>query len=370
MRIFMLLLFILSVLLFGLVQHRQNNEPVQVLDLHNWINNNEGSFKIPIDQPLSFPEDHGEHSGVQSESWRFSGVLRDSMGKNYGFQVAFFRLNLGNDLTQRQSAWTTSNIYRAQFAYTSEHSNGIIFKQRVSRDALGLAGYLSDQQKLWLHDWQLRILQSPSGQSSFMLQLADKSDNLQLTLQAVKPAIEMSLFEQIKLYGISRLQVDGSLQIGGQLRTVSGIAFFDHAWGNLPMGGGQLVWNRFILQMSNDQELVILQSRRREGGGTPIHSGYLINSNAEVVELSRKQIVLKELEYWLSQKSGIRYPLSWQLIIPDKRLKLTINALIKDQEINDTFANWSGTVQIVGESRGTEVEGSGLLQLSGYETAR
>jgi len=369
MRKFILSLLILSALLFGLLQYYQGNEPVRTLDQRNWINNNGGSFKTPSDQPLSFPEDHGEHDGVQSELWQFSGMLRDRKGKSYGFQVTFFRLNMGNDLTQRQSAWATRKIYRAQLAYAPEYGKSLIVKQRTSRDALGLAGYLSDadQQKLWLYDWQLRISQTPAGQSRFILQLADKNDNLQLTLQAVKPAIEMSLIEQMKFYGISRLQAEGSLQIDGQSRTVTGVAFFSHTWGNLPMGGGQLAWNLFFLQMSNNQELIILQSRRRDGSGTPIHSGYLIDRNAEVVELSRKQFELKILEYWQSPKTGIHYPLSWQVIIPDKRLKLTINALIKDQEINDEFVNWSGTVQVAGESAGIKVQGSGLLQLSGYE---
>ncbi len=366
----MLLLLILSALLFGLLQHRQGSEPVRTLDQLNWFNNHGGSFIIPIDQPLSFPEDHGEHSGVQKELWQFSGMLRDCKGKNYGFQVTFFRLNMGNDLPQRQSAWASRNIYWAQLAYAAEDGDRLILKQRTSRDALGLAGYLSDHadlQKLWLYDWQVQVLQTPAGQSRFILQLADKNDNLQLTLQPVKSAIEMSLIEQMKFYGISRLLAEGSLQIGGQSRTVSGVAFFDHAWGNLPIGGGQLVWNRFFLQLSNKQELVILQSRRRDGSGTPVHSGYLIDRNAEVVELSRKQFELKILEYWESQKTGIHYPLSWQVNIPDKRMTLIITALINDQETNDEFVNWSGTVQVAGEAAGTKVQGSGLLQLSGYE---
>ena len=366
MRIFILLLLILAVF-FGLVQqHREEKKPVQTLDLNNWINN-KGSFKKPIDQPLTFPEDHGEHNGVQSESWRFSGMLQDRQGKYYGFQVAFFRLNMGNELVQRQSTWATKSIYRAQMAITPGLAKDIIFKQRTSRDALGLAGYQYDQKKLWLHDWELRIEQAPAGQSRFILQLTDKTDNLQLTLQATKPAIEMSLMEQMKFYGISRLQANGILQIGVQSRKVSGIAFFDHAWGNLPMGGGQLVWNRFFLQLSNDQELIILQSRRQDGSGTPIHSGYLVERNADVVELSRKQFQLKVLDYWQSQKSGIRYPLSWEIIIPDEKLTLNINPLVKDQEINDALVNWSGTVQIHGESAGSKIQGSGLLQLSGYE---
>ncbi len=369
MRIFILLLLIWVVLMFGLMPYRQSDEPVKTLDLNNWINSADGSYKKPLKQPLSFPKDHGQHKDVQSESWRFSGMLRDDEGKQYGFQVAFFRLNMGNNLSQRQSAWATRNIYRAQMAYTPEYANNITFNQRTSRDALELAGYQPDQQKLWLHDWQLKISKNATGNNSFILQLADNTDKLNLTLQALKPAIEMSLSEQIKFYGISRLQADGTLQIGGQSKKVSGVAFFDHAWGNLPMGGGQLVWNRFILQLSNNQELVILQSRRRDGSGTPINSGFLIGRNSEVVELSRKQFTMKALEYWQSQKSSIRYPLSWEIVIPDKKLTLNIYPLIKDQEIADALVDWSGTVKITGKSAGTELQGTGLMQLNGYGSA-
>lgn len=369
MRILVLSLLILSFVLYGLMQYRRESQPVRTVDLNNWVNSNEGSFNNPIDKPLSFPDDHGQHTYVQSESWRFSGMLKDREGKHYGFQVAFFRLNMGNDLAQRQSAWATRNIYRAQMAYTPENSNNITFNQRTSRDALELAGYQPDQQKLWLHDWQLKISKNATGRNSFILHLADNTDKLNLTLKALKPAIEMSLSEQIKFYGLSRLLAEGTLQIGGISRKVTGVAFFDHAWGNLPMGEGQLVWNRFILQLSNDQELVILQSRRRDGTGKPIHSGYLIDRNSEVVELSRKQFTLKVLEYWQSQKSGIRYPLSWEISIPDKKLTLNIHPLIKDQEIADALADWSGTVKIIGASAGSELLGTGLLQLSGYGTA-
>lgn len=350
-----------------LLNKQQDRETIRAFDFRNWINNQDSRFNAPSDRALSFPEDHGAHPGVQSESWRFSGVLQDTKGKNFGFQVVFFRLNMGNDRAQRQSAWTTQNIYRAQLAYTPEYANNMIIKSRSSRDALGLAGYRVDQQKLWLHDWQLKIAPTPAEHSGFTLLIADQNDHLRLTLQALKPTIEISLLEPMQFYGISRLQAYGVLQIDGQSRLVSGTAYFDHAWGNLPMAGGQLVWNRFLLQMSNGSELIILQSRRRDGSGTPIHSGYWIDRNAKVIELSRKQFDLEILEHWQSQQSGMRYPVSWQVTIPDKRLTLIINAMIKDQEIDDAFVDWSGTVIVAGDIAGVAIQGSGLMQLSGYQ---
>ncbi|HUR54702.1 MAG TPA: lipocalin-like domain-containing protein, partial [Gemmataceae bacterium] len=47
----------------------------------------------PVLQPRtwSFPRDHGRHDGFKTEWWYFTGHLRDSSGRRFGYQFTIFR---------------------------------------------------------------------------------------------------------------------------------------------------------------------------------------------------------------------------------------------------------------------------------------
>jgi predicted secreted hydrolase len=73
---------------------------------------------------LKFPEDHGPHPGFRTEWWYYTGNVSDNNGVEFGFQLTFFRRQIGNgsiDISQRSgevSPWRTQQLILAHAALT------------------------------------------------------------------------------------------------------------------------------------------------------------------------------------------------------------------------------------------------------------
>src|SRR6202789_2115197 len=63
----------------------------------------------------SFPIDHGSHPNYKTEWWYYVGHLKDTQGKRYGFELAFFRVGLDRK-AQNVSAFTPRDLYFSHFA--------------------------------------------------------------------------------------------------------------------------------------------------------------------------------------------------------------------------------------------------------------
>jgi predicted secreted hydrolase len=61
------------------------------------------------------------------------------------------------------------------------------------------------------------------------------------------------------------------------------------------------------------------------------------------------------------------YPAAWQIEIPAYGLSLEIAPLVQDQELRVSFTYWEGAVEISGTSSGMPVNGSGYVELTGYD---
>src|SRR3954463_6295392 len=65
----------------------------------------------------SFPKDHGRHDGFKTEWWYFTGNLREKgTGRQFGYQLTFFRTALTAEATSRPSRWAAGDLYLAHAA--------------------------------------------------------------------------------------------------------------------------------------------------------------------------------------------------------------------------------------------------------------
>jgi predicted secreted hydrolase len=88
----------------------------------------------------SFPRDHGAHPEYRTEWWYFTGNLKDKAGKQYGFQLTFFRQGLSLNASQSHNPWSIRDVYLAHFAIVDGSSGKFWFYDRASRTGPGLAG--------------------------------------------------------------------------------------------------------------------------------------------------------------------------------------------------------------------------------------
>ncbi len=317
---------------------------------------------------LQFPADHGVHPETRTEYWYFTGLVENNQGRRFGFQLMFFRLALTPDPPQRTSDWATNQIYRAYFALTDIEAGRFHGTERFSRAALGLSGAQTAPVRVWLENWSAQLHSGNAARPGFRLRAADGEIDLDLDLAAVKPLVipngdrvpgdAQPLF---RFYLATRLRAEGEINIGDETFAVRGSASLDRSWGQVPVSRGQIALNRFVLQLDDGRELLILQLHRRDGSGVPTHNGLLINRDGSFYRLGRRELELHATDQWASPLDGTRYPSAWRLRLPREGLDITLTPYLANQEINAALRYWSGTVAISGSSGG-----NGHVELSGY----
>ena len=89
-----------------------------------------------------FPADHGSHPEFRTEWWYFTGNLATAQGRHFGFELTFFRYAIAPVAPRSEgaSAWRADQVWMAHFAVTDTQGKRFIARERLTREALGLAG--------------------------------------------------------------------------------------------------------------------------------------------------------------------------------------------------------------------------------------
>lgn len=320
-----------------------------------------------------FPKEHGAHPKARMESWQLTGHLTTAQNRRFGFQWMLFRVRLPSAASQRASHWASHEVYRGFFALTDAAHERFYSFEQFSRAALGLSGAAAAPVRIWLGNWQLSVVQDGADPALFHLRAADRGIQLELALRNVKPMVrplnaagEEAAQRPFQLYSASRLKARGTLTIDSQPFKLEGTAWLDHAWGELPLPGGPVAMNRYLLQLDDGREIFLLRMHRRGGGGRPIHSGFIIDQDGQVKALGRDAFSMEAHRYWRSPKDDTRYPTHWQVNIPDQAIQLQIAPLSAAQEIDHSIRYWGGAVAIAGRADDKPLRGIGHMELRGY----
>jgi hypothetical protein len=73
-----------------------------------------------------FPADHGSHDTYRSEWWYFTGNTEDASGRQFGYQLTFFRFSPTAQIESGQSRWRSNQFYMAHLAVTDIKKNAFI----------------------------------------------------------------------------------------------------------------------------------------------------------------------------------------------------------------------------------------------------
>jgi predicted secreted hydrolase len=300
------------------------------------------------------------------------GHLEDDAGRYLGVQLVLLRLALQTEAPRRESAWAANQVYAAQLALTDPAGDGFTSAERLSRAALGLAGATTDPVRVWVEDWSLDA--GPDGR--LRLQAGTGDARLALELEPVKPVLDETGIDAVgpeggagggfHFYLMPRLALSGMLAQAGEGRRVRGLGWLERAWGEVPVSRGQLVLDRFALQLEDGRDLLCLQLRRVDGTGTPVPSCLLIDAAGAATSFRRREIALEPAGFWRSPTDGTRYPLDWRLALPGAGLDLSLRAVVESQEPPGPLRAWRGAVTVQGADAGRSVAGRGFVELAGY----
>lgn len=317
---------------------------------------------------FKFPQDHGNHAEYPGESWRITGNLRDQTGRRLGLEFGIMRLAFGGKgTTKRESAWAAREVFAGRLALSDAARARVYSDERVSRAALGLAGYQASPPSLWLEDWRLSF--APSDPLAMHLAAATQELRVRLTLRSSQEPLAAAVGlapRDLVSYLARRLEVRGQVTIENRAHTVSGTAMLEHAWGRLPPLGGQLRWERFYLNLDDGRDLLLARLQRRDGSGVPVPRAVIIMPDGEQRALAREDFEIETLDEWESPTDERRYPSRWRISLPSEGTVLSVEPTMADQEARGLLRHWAGAVRIEGHAHRQPIAGEGYAELMGW----
>jgi predicted secreted hydrolase len=324
-----------------------------------------------------FPADHGAHPEYRTEWWYFTGNLATAENRHFGFELTFFRYALAPRAAEPDgaSAWRAEQVWMAHFAITDTEGARFIARERLTREALGLAGAATEPLRIWVQDW------AATGEGlgdELTLRLEARDDTIALGLDLASTRRHVAHGNRgldtkgagsgnaSHYYSVPRLAADGHLTVEGETFAVSGLAWLDREWSTSSLDPGTEGWDWFALQLSDGSSLMFYRLRTASGEASQYSSGSLVGADGVRMPLAADDVALTVLEHWTSETSGVRYPVAWRLAAPAAGIELEIRPYLENQELDLSVRYWEGAVRAAGQGPGGSLTGQGYLELAGY----
>jgi predicted secreted hydrolase len=311
---------------------------------------------------LRLPVDHGAHPQTRTEAWTVSANLRDDAGEAVALQLALLRVALvPPEAPRRVSAWAAREVYRGHLTVVRAGGT-VVGEERFARAAAGLAGHDPARRRVWLENWSIHYGGGRRGQQlALRARLGETAFDLALTpAKAPVPSGRGGTGVPWRGFAITRLAVQGTLRTAQGARAVSGVAWLDRLWGEVPLPLGAVVWDRLQLQLGDGSELALLRLRRRDGQGVPRVTGFRVGPSGTVARLDGAAVTFRPV----GGAGAGRYPLEW--LVAANGLDMRVVPWVDGQSFDFSVPLWSGAVSATGRSPRGAVTASGYLQLMGY----
>ena len=324
-----------------------------------------------------FPRDFYSHDDFRIEWWYYTGNLEEvGTSRPFGYQLTFFRVALDTvDSNPESSKWKVSHIYFAHMTLTDIKGEEFHYFERINRKGIGNAGADSERLMVWNEDWSLK-----SEDEKHLLEAVESGTGLKLRLVPMKQLVfhgENGISKKgsdvgnaSHYFSYTRMKTSGTILIGGKTYKVLGTSWMDHEYSSNQLNDELSGWDWFSLKLDNQTELMLYQLRLKTGGVDSFSSGTLVSADGMARHLKQHEFIVKPLTQWKSKRSGITYPLGWELELPNLGIKLNLSPDLYDQELYNlrsiSASYWEGSVAVEGTISGVPVKGKGYVELVGY----
>ncbi|WP_129640989.1 lipocalin-like domain-containing protein [Peristeroidobacter agariperforans] len=318
---------------------------------------------------MEFPRDEGSHPLFKTEWWYVTGWVEDTSGAPLGFQLTFFRSRTGID-DDNPSRFALRQVLFAHLAVSDPKRGSLLHHEKSARPGFGLAEAAEGSLDVYIDDWQLRR----DGDGYIAVA---KADDLQLDLKLQPKAPPLLQGDQgfsqkgpnpisaSYYYSLPQLAVTGRIGIGGKDQSVRGLAWFDHEWSSGIVDERAQGWDWVGINLDDGGALMLFQMRGSGDRELWAAAKWRDASANNAVSYKPEAVEWKPLRYWRSSRTGVRYPIEWQVTVGER--VITLQPLIDDQE-NDASGS-TGTIYWEGAVRAFEAGkpiGRGYLELTGY----
>lgn len=317
---------------------------------------------------IQLPRDEGSHPQFKTEWWYLTGWLENGAGEPLGFQLTFFRSRTGID-DDNPSRFALKQVLFAHLAVSDPKRGALLHHGKSARPGFGLAAAEEGSLDVYIDDWQLRR----DGETYRAVAV---TDNLQLDLRLQPTAPPLFQGDEgfsqkgpqptsaSYYYSLPQLAATGHIVIDGREQSVQGRAWFDHEWSGAIVDERAQGWDWVGLNLDDGGALMMFQMRGEQA--SELWAAAKWRAANQTITYKPQDVQWQPLRYWRSPRTGIRYPVEWQVTVGER--VLTLRPLMDDQE-NDARGS-TGTIYWEGAVRAFDADnkplGRGYLELTGY----
>ena len=326
------------------------------------------SWALPL-RTLEFPRDFGSHPDLHTEWWYITGHAKNAAGREFGFQVTFFRSRI--DATQNmRSAFAAKNLVFAHAAVTDLEGRVLLHDQRIARAGFGVASASEADTEVRLRDWSLvrkdgsYAARIPAGEFALDLRFVPTQPVL---LQGNAGLSRKGPDEAQASYYYSepQLKTQGKLTLKGQAFEVDGTAWLDHEWSEALMHPEAVGWDWIGMNLDDGSALTAFHLRRKDGNA--LWGGGSFRTRDGALRVFRNdEVRFESLNAWSSPRTQAKYPTQWRVQTPAGNFE--VRALLDDQELDSRGSTggvyWEGLSDLL-DPQGKRV-GRGYLEMTGY----
>ena len=318
---------------------------------------------------LGFPESFYYQEDYRVQWWYFTGHLFDGSGREFGYELTFFVVNVQQ--RNYRSRFGVRRVYISHFAVSDVAGNTFHFSDNADTGAYGFAGADNDRVRVWVGD---NVLEGTLGKMHLKASGADDAIDLQLV--PVKPVVlhgkqgysrKSAVSPSVASYYFSYTDLDteGELRINNKTFRVRGKSWFDREISTRGLAENQAGWDWFSVQLDDKREIMLYTLRNKDGSADPYSSGTVIYPDGRYRHLAKDDFSVRIQANRKSGKTGARYPSQWEIKVPSEQLAMRITPLIADQEVlaYHTTGNhyWEGACRVEGPAKGRA-----YVEMTGY----
>jgi predicted secreted hydrolase len=337
----------------------------------------------PDPLPVVLPRDDRPHDRL-TEWWYYTGHLRDEQGGRWGFEFVVFRAERGTFPVSWAAHLALTDETGATFAYDQRTAIGPAIDQSPADGAgdgagLALAIPQLDPASGTVSAADPWVISGLDGRDRLAADSAEAGIGISLALDPLRPPVLHDLDGYVDFgpaggsyyYSRTRMSAAGTIRSGTRELAVSGLAWFDHQWGNfIAVGGGG--WDWFAVNLEDGTDLT-LSLVRDASGDYPLIYGTLVEPDGMARNLDRSAFSVSATGSWESPRTTARYPSGWRVELPGEGIAIDLEPTVADQEL-DTRAStgvvyWEGSQRVMAVRDGRPMGGEAYVELTGYGPA-
>lgn len=328
---------------------------------------------------LEIVDDLVSQERYETEWWYYHGYL-NADERQFAFHVAFFRrstddVRIGSVFPLR---WLAGQTRFSHFGLTDITQRRFWYGHQ--RSMFNHGGTRRDRYHVWIRDWSME-----ANDEGHRVSVALDDFVVNLRLSPSKPAVAHRVVCGLcdgpelpaRYWSYPRMETRGRLIVDGRSMDVSGTAWMDRAYGRLSIARRDVDlegWDWFGIQLDDGRDLMLHRLRKVGGADAGPAFATLIGQDSEVEYLQDSEVSIAPQAYWTSRRTGVRYPVAWNIRAPERRINLTVTPVLCNQELDTRgttcLAYWEGPSNVVGTVDDGAVGGRCFVELVGYDRRR